>query len=711
MSNKKNPFMARRKGEKKQEVENIDIVVPEAVTLTETSSKSSIKDDRFVERKLNKVKGFNKYKVIGAVSLLSILGIIGGSFTLNMYSGKLKTVTTLGNDLSFNAQKINVLYPESIQGKDESLLELKRSVENIEKTYGVYRSEIGGVEQLQGLITTIKKNYEVLNKNFSLFRSSKERIVGFNSDVRALDKGIDEFINIYTRTSLNVNELRNAYDLKVQLQAISGYYSSIVLSDTVTDESISKLEVARDNIKNILISLKDGDASKNIRAISSRELTGAYNGIVKSWSDVSKNVNLLTLNSKDMMLTKSLIELTYKATDSIIKNNNNILGAYTSSAETKVLISQIILSVSLMLLLISLLLTNIIYLKEKEQRVSEDRRKKALLEDDIKKMADDLIKVESGNLSKTLDVSDGIIGYISDSINITIEALRNLVTKVKDISVVLGDRASDVNGIALNMMTVTQKQKKSIDDVGNSVIDITRAINVIAVKAQDGELEARNSLEVSNSGSQKVDDYLRRMEDIKTNVDNTVILMDKASKSVEEIQTIVYILNEINQDTEILSLNATIQATKAGSDGKSFKMLGDLVKELAKKAASEGRRVDNLVKGVMESMQTVNDALVKTKQEVEIGLDLSKKVSDSFADMKQSSEKISSVVKTISDETKEQARKAEIVQDGMRFVIESTKEQVKASDDTVKSIQEILEASQNMVKSVKPFKISKDDID
>lgn len=646
-----------------------------------------------------------QYKIVGAIATLSLFSLIGGGFMYSVTNDNINRVVENSNEFSMDIQKVNILFSESVLGKPESFNELTDVATKVNKSFAELASIAGKDAGVMKDLDSVNKNILILKSNFELLRSSTEKVAEFNKEIMEMDTKLDRFISIYSRQALNQNELANVYSLKISLQVLNANYSNVLLSDKINETSINMLNQYREVFKDILLTLKDGDRSRSINPIQTRELIEAYNVIVPSWTQISNKIQTITSKSKELVDTKNLNEVTYKNVVSIVNGTSKIVNKYKSAQSNLVMLSQLAILLGLVLLLLSIVSIFYIYSYEKDNKESEENAKKEKLEMYMNDMVASLLYTQGGDLRNDLKVHEGATSYLADSINTTIEALRTLVKQSIDVAGLLEDKTGEIQSVSEKMLVDTEKQAKDIKETGESVIQISDAINKISTSTTKGYEEAQKTVQISRDGNTQVGESLGVMKEIKNNMEDTVSLMRKVSESSKQILSIVEILAEINQDTEILSMNVTVQATRAGEAGKPYKIVADSFKALSERSALEGKKAANLLNGVVNDIKAALLAIEKTRNEVEHGVNVTEKAFESFAVMKDTTEKLAVTVESISQNAKEHAKTAVQVEKEMREILTTTETNRKSTEDTVNAIKDISTVAQEMTKSVKTFKI------
>jgi twitching motility protein PilJ len=314
-----------------------------------------------------------------------------------------------------------------------------------------------------------------------------------------------------------------------------------------------------------------------------------------------------------------------------------------------------------------------------------------------------MVYQQTGKLKKKTTVEEGITLDIADSINATIDSLVVVVTKIKNSSLVMKQKTNEINLVSTKLLDATEKQSDSIVEANESINNIAKAIHQISEKTKESLITAQHSAEASNLGARQVKESIESMNAISKNMEETVVLMKKVSDSSKQISEVLSLLSDITEETNILALNATVQAAKAGEAGKGFKVVADSIQELADNAAEATRRVGALIATVQTDIHSVGSSIERTNREVERGVELSENAGQSLNEITDISNKLADIVKSISRDANTNAEAARQISNNMSTILKVTEETKDSTKKTTNSITEIDKMSSELSESVKTF--------
>lgn len=655
-----------------------------------------------------------QYAIIGSVITTSFLCIVLGGVLYNNALNKDNNIVQVSSTFSSNLQKLNLYFKETTLGKNEAYSNLIKTKQTVQEDFNKIKESTGIIKNdnvtilennIQGYLNEINNNINTVHLQSEILINSNNKVKSFNEETNIVNIDIDNFIKNYTQQNLSQNELANVYSLKTNLQAMNGAYSTILLSEQLEITYFNNLDSAKRAFKASLIALQIGDTNRAINPIHGSTLNDYYQKIINDWLKLSTKADIVLNKANDLIKIRSLSFKNEQIINNLNKNIDDITIIYKNEDVTGKTFIKLFIFVSLILLLMAILIIFNIYAFEKNNRSVVEQIENNKNESSILKLLTEMMPLQNGDLTKKTTVSEEITGAIADSINATIDSLASLVKKIKDTSFLMNKKTNEVNLISVEMLEATEKQASSLNETGTSVIDIANAISEISYKTQKGADEAKKSVQVSEEGAKQVQDSVKSMREINTNMNETVVLMNKVRNSSRQISTIIELLSDITEETSILALNATVQAAKAGESGKGFKIVADSIQELSDKASDAARRVATLISTVQTDIEAVEKAIDKTNEEVDHGVTLSELAGNSLNKITIVSKELSQIVGVISEDAKSHANVAKKISENMKDILNTTEENKKSTEKTARSISEISEISNELGKSVQSFKI------
>ena len=324
----------------------------------------------------------------------------------------------------------------------------------------------------------------------------------------------------------------------------------------------------------------------------------------------------------------------------------------------------------------------------------------------ILRLMNELQTVAEGDLTQQATVTEDITGAIADSVNYTVEELRSLVSSVQATASQVARTTSEVVATSTELLAASNEQMNEIQATGKSVLEMAVRINTVSSQAQESAAVARQSLLAADSGLKAVQNAIGGMNAIRDQIQETSKRIKRLGESSQEIGEITELISDITEQTNVLALNAAIQAASAGEAGRGFSVVAEEVQRLAERSADATRQITALVRAIQTDTQDAVAAMERSTQGVVDGAKLSDNAGARLGEIDQVSRRLSDLIQQISDSALREASLANAVADSIQNIFAVTEQTSEGTRTTAGQVRELSRMAEELRQSVARFKIA-----
>ena len=335
-----------------------------------------------------------------------------------------------------------------------------------------------------------------------------------------------------------------------------------------------------------------------------------------------------------------------------------------------------------------------------EQANQNERNQAAILQ-----LLDEIADLAEGDLSIHASVTENFTGAIADSINFAIDQMRVLVSNINNLSVQVASAATATEDTAGNLSKAAESQAKEIGAATQAINEMAVSIDQVSSNAAESAAVAERAVDIANNGSHVVQATILGMDTIRGQIQETSKRIKRLGESSQEIGDIVSLINDIADQTNILSLNAAIQASMAGDAGRGFAVVADEVQRLAERSSAATKQIAALVKTIQTDTNEAVISMEQTTSEVVGGAKRAQDAGVALEEIEGVSTNLAELIQNISNAARQQAVSAGHVSNTMTVIQEITAQTVNTTEQTAQSIGQLTTMANEMRSSVEGFKL------
>jgi twitching motility protein PilJ len=326
-------------------------------------------------------------------------------------------------------------------------------------------------------------------------------------------------------------------------------------------------------------------------------------------------------------------------------------------------------------------------------------------QDAILRLMNEMGDLADGDLTIRATVTEDITGAIADSVNYTIEELSVLVKRINDAATRVAAASETAQKTTDELLSATETQSQEIRSANSSVLSMAQSMTNVSANASESARVALVSLAAAQKGSAAVTNSIKGMNEIRHQIQETSKRIKRLGESSQEIGEIVELISDITEQTNVLALNAAIQAASAGEAGRGFTVVAEEVQRLAERSAEATKQIAAIVKTIQTDTHDAVSAMENSTQNVVEGAQLSDAAGQALEEISKVSQNLAELIESISGDTEKQASVATDVAKLMQNILHITEQTTTGTRQTAVSIGELSELASELKGSVAGFKV------
>ncbi len=324
----------------------------------------------------------------------------------------------------------------------------------------------------------------------------------------------------------------------------------------------------------------------------------------------------------------------------------------------------------------------------------------------------DLLSIVSGaaegDLTVKAEVTADALGSVADAFNLMINGLTALVSQASDVASEIQHSTSDILKASERMRRGAEQQTAQIQGASGAVNEMSHTIQRMAENAEAATQASLRATQAAVKGGTSVAETIKGMQRIRAAVQTTGKKIKGLGERSLEIGAIIEVINEIATQTNLLALNAAIEAARAGEQGRGFAVVADEVRKLAERAARATKDITSLIKGIQVETSEAVTVMEEGTREVEEGTKLADQAGAALREIEQIVKQTSGLVTDITNSAVNQVKVSEGIVTSMDSISKLTQETTVGVRDTVETIGKLAELSTRLTVAIGRFKLGKE---
>lgn len=621
----------------------------------------------------------------------------------------------LTGELRVLAQQIATDAREAAEGQADAFTKLSEARSRFS---GVLHTLLNGTQDLPSPqpmlaheLAGLSSLWERVDDSARTITASRERILFLHEVAQTLSASIPELQQEYNSVVERLLENRASADQVVLAQRQSWLAERIARNVDKMLEGQADAPDAADQFNldasvfgSVLAGMLNGNAALGISRVTDSVARESLQEINKLFEFVSGSVDEIFQASPDLLSTSQAVAIITKSAPRIMESTSELAESINRLDQQRVFTATTTLfSVGVILFAMAMIGVQL-YLNTRsrlrETAEHNDRNQKAIL-----RLLDELADLADGDLTATATVTEDFTGAIADSINFTIDQLRVLVSQINTTAVRVSSAAQESQATALQLAEASELQTREIAGASAAVSEMAVTIDQVSSNASESAAVAERSVVIANTGAEVVQNTIQGMDNIREQIQETSKRIKRLGESSQEIGDIISLINDIADQTNILALNAAIQASMAGDAGRGFAVVADEVQRLAERSSAATRQIETLVKAIQSDTNEAVISMEQTTTEVVRGARLAQDAGTALEEIEQVSQELAELIQNISNAARQQASSAGHISNTMNVIQEITTQTSSGTKATAQSIGNLAAMAQELKDSVAGFKL------
>jgi len=566
-------------------------------------------------------------------------------------------------------------------------------------------------------LESLQKEWDKTDRNVGVLLREQKNLIGLGAAVAQVNGANPQLLDLAEQvqalklqSGAGPREVSAAGQLVMLTQRLAKNANALLVGETIDPEISFLLGKDTNEFRTTLAALQQGNASMRIAAEKDADATAKLNELATAFKGYQDSVASILGNMQRLIQAKNAAFGVFNDSEKLLAATEKLAREYDAelSRSSATLIAGVLALLALgvlAMMAVAFIAHERAQRQEAEKRQAETRRQNEQTQEAILRLMNEMQNFAEGDLTVRATVSEDITGAIADSVNFAIEELRTLVGRITGAADQVTSASDTAQRTSAQMLSAAELQSNEIRGAGQQVLGMARAINEVSSKAAQSANVARTSVSAAEKGQAAVQNAITGMNEIREQIQDTAKRIKRLGESSQEIGEIVELISDITEQTNVLALNAAIQAASAGEAGRGFTVVAEEVQRLAERSAEATKQIAAIVKTIQTDTQDAVSAMEKSTQGVVEGARLSDAAGQALGEIGGVSKELSQLIATIAQTTQAQAKAAGGVAISMRNILGVNEKATEGSKRTAASVGELASLARELKSSVANFKL------
>ncbi len=652
--------------------------------------------------------------VFAGLLVAFLVAFIGITVYVNNETSKDEQYIKHANELRVLSQELAKNATEAAGGTEEAFRELRTARENFEQRWryltqgndsvGLPPASIEGMNDVQQVWDKVNDNAGQIVRSRDIILSLHEVAATLSETIPQLQVEYDEIVEILLDNNAPAEQVAVAQRQSWLAERIVRSVNKVLAGGE--DAVMAADAFGRDAslFGRVLNGMIDGNVAMNISQVTDEEAVFALGEVDELFAFVNGSVDEILETSPELFQVR-------EASDQIFDDSLMLL-QLTSELAVRVQENtgdrdklQLAGYFFALLAIVMMIALGVVSYRETRRDLEETANKNEQNQMAILRLLDEIADLADGDLTASATVTEDFTGAIADSINYAIDQMRSLVSAINETAVQVSSAAQETQATAMHLAEASEHQAQEIAGASAAINEMAVSIDQVSANASESSAVAERSVAIANKGAEVVQATINGMDNIREQIQETSKRIKRLGESSQEIGDIISLITDIADQTNILSLNAAIQASMAGDAGRGFAVVADEVQRLAERSAAATKQIEALVKTIQNDTNEAVISMETTTSEVVRGARLAQDAGVALEEIENVSKNLADLIQNISNAARQQASSAGHISNTMNVIQEITSQTSAGTTATAKSIGNLAEMANQLRESVAGFKL------
>lgn len=562
-------------------------------------------------------------------------------------------------------------------------------------------------------MAAVQSVWDKVNNSANVITNGKETVLNLHQVAKTLNETIpslqtdySDVVDVLVRNKASLELVQVAQEQAWVAERIARSVANVLAGGGESVMAADSFGRDAKRFGQVLNAMINGDNELGIKAVSNSEAKEYLVAISESFKFVNENVDQILVNSPKLLEIRTASDNIFTDTIELLSVSTALANKFGTMAEegftSNTLGVVFAVAAAMVAVVIGLKILQGARLRHAAAETENENNQQAIL-----RLLDEIANLADGDLSVKATVSENFTGAIADSINYAIDQMRILVEAINDTAVQVSSAAQETQATAMQLAEASEHQAQEIAGASAAVNEMAVSIDQVSANSSESAAVAERSVEIAKNGTKVVQNTIHGMTTIREQIQDTSKRIKRLGESSQEIGDIVALINDIADQTNILALNAAIQASMAGDAGRGFAVVADEVQRLAERSSSATKQIEALVNTIQSDTNEAVISMENTTTEVVNGAKLAQNAGVALEEIESVSTNLAKLIQNISNAARQQASSAGHISNTMNVIQEITSQTSSGTTATARSIGHLAGQASELKASVAGFKLQK----